>query len=122
MSKRRDREREASQNERLISYALPGRVLHQDDWYRDGADGKGPVKALRSRISQLEREHGYGFHHHRRPDGTVEYRLAYVPDAAPPRPRSPAPATQPCEEPPAPLFELPPEPAVQPSYRDWDAA
>ena len=69
--------------ERILSWAQAGRVIHQDDWYNAGADGGPPIKAVRSRISDLEHD-GYGFHHTTRPDGTVEYRLAYAPPPRPP--------------------------------------
>lgn len=75
-----------TQAERILRWALAGRVLHADEWYNAGPDGGSAIKALRSRVSQLESE-GYGFNHTRRPDGMVEYRLAYVPErpvSAPP--------------------------------------
>lgn len=80
-----------TQSDRILSWARAGRVLHQVDWWIAGADGGPPIRALRSRVSDLEAE-GFGFHHYRRPDGTVEYRLAHEPD--PPAARSaPAVAT-----------------------------
>lgn len=74
-----------TQRERILRWALSGRVLHQDDWHAAGADGGSRITAVRSRVADLEAE-GYGFHHLRRPDGSVEYRLTYVPEraAAPP--------------------------------------
>ena len=79
MSERSRPECLASQSARIADWAM-GHVIHQDDWYAAGADGGAPIKAVRSRVSELERERGFGFHHIRRPDGTVEYRLAHVPD------------------------------------------
>jgi hypothetical protein len=81
--------REASGKERILSWARAGHVIHQDDWYSYGADGGSPIKAVRSRISELESDEGYGFHHTTRPDGTVEYRLAYVPEPVLPRASEP---------------------------------
>lgn len=80
-----------SHAERILAWAIAGHVVHQDDWYNRGADGGSAIKAVRSRISELEAE-GYGFHHTRRPDATVEYTLAYVPE-----PRAPRPPEEPCE-------------------------
>jgi hypothetical protein len=77
----RNEPREATQNARILAWARAGRIVHQDDWYNAGADGGGPVKAVRSRIAQLERQ-GYGFHHTRRRDGTTQYELADDPGGA----------------------------------------
>jgi hypothetical protein len=110
----RNKRREASQKHRLLAWARAGHPLHQDDWYVRGPDGAGPIKALRSRISELEREDGYGFHHFRRVDGTVEYRLAHVPEPAPVEQLADHPRD---ELPPEPLFELaasPPAPTAPP--------
>jgi hypothetical protein len=76
-----------SQRDRLLAWARAGHLIHQDDWYNRGADGGSPIKAVRSRIPELEAL-GYGFDHTTRPDRTIEYRLAYVPDRPTPRPRS----------------------------------
>jgi hypothetical protein len=78
-----------TQCERLVAWAHGGGTLHQDDWFFAPApDGGSAIKAVRSRISQLESE-GFGFHHTRRPGGSVEYRLAYMPER--PAPRAPEP-------------------------------
>lgn len=74
--------RRAFQCERILAWALAGHVIHQDDWYTTGADGGGAIKAVRSRISELQTQQGYGFDHTRRADGTTEYRLAHVPELA----------------------------------------
>lgn len=81
----------ASHRDRLLSWALAGHVIHQDDWYARGADGGRPIKAVRSRIPELEAL-GYGFDHTTRPDRTTEYALAYVPERPAPRTPRPEPA------------------------------
>jgi hypothetical protein len=112
----RHRQREASHKARIRSWALAGHVIHQDDWYNAGADGGGPIKAVRSRISELERE-GHGFHHHHRPDGSVEYRLARVPEVELPEELEALEALR--QEP---LFEVAEQaPArTRPGFYDWD--
>jgi hypothetical protein len=80
----------ASQRDRLLSWARAGHVIHQDDWYSRGADGGRAIRAVRSRIPELEAL-GYGFDHTTRPDRTTEYRLAYVPEHRP----TPAPQPEP---------------------------
>lgn len=84
----------ASQCDRILSWAFAGHVIHQDDWWPGpGADGTGGIRAVRSRISQLEGE-GYGFHHTTRPDRTMEYRLAYVPKRRAPSLAEPQPGDE----------------------------
>jgi hypothetical protein len=65
---------------RLLRYARGGRVLDQDSWYHSPApDGLGAIKAVRSRISELERR-GYVFEHRRRARGPMfEYVLVAEP-------------------------------------------
>lgn len=77
--RQRNKGREASHKERILTWARAGHVIHQDDWYSNGADGGGPIKSVRSRIPELESD-GYRFHHTTRDDGSVEYRLAHVPE------------------------------------------
>lgn len=98
-----------TQRERILTWALAGRVVHQDDWYNGGADGGSAIKAVRSRICELEAD-GYRFHHFRRMDGTREYKLAHVP--APPAARAPEPETDDVDAPQ--LFEPPPSPPAPP--------
>lgn len=75
----------ASQRERILSWARRGHVIHADDWWPGpGPDGGPGVRAVRSRIPELEAL-GYGFDHTARPDHTIEYHLAYVPEHPAPR-------------------------------------
>lgn len=118
---------QGSNTDRLLRWALAGHVIHQDDWYSRGADGGYPIKAVRSRIPELERL-GYGFHHTARPDGTTEYRLAYVPEpCASIEPELDAAGD--VEERTEPLFDAedlePPAPSstsTRPGLYDWDDA
>jgi hypothetical protein len=64
---------------RLVAYAELGHAIDQNDWWSDAPDGKGSLKAVRTRISELELEFGYGFHHRRRPGRTMLYVLAHTP-------------------------------------------
>jgi hypothetical protein len=117
--RQRNLTREASHKARLLKWAIAGNPLHADDWYVRGADGGSAIKALRSRIPELERD-GYGFHHRRLPDGTIEYRLAYVgpapvalvEDARPPH------STGEPER----LFEPPAAPPLNAALTDWGDA
>lgn len=82
--------RRTTHKARILAWAKAGHVIHQDDWYFTAPDRAGAIKAVRSRICELEAD-GYGFHHTARPDGTIEYRLAYLPereDLAPEHPPS----------------------------------
>jgi hypothetical protein len=116
--------RARTQRDRILDWAIAGHVLHQDEWYNRGADGGSPIKAVRSRISELEAD-GFGFHHTRRDDGSVEYRLAHVPErpaAAAPGPLVESVSEADDVEEPLQLFDLPTAPALNAALTDWDAA
>jgi hypothetical protein len=123
MSERRPGDSAASQRERILSWALAGYVLHQDDWYSRGADGGPPIKAVRSRIPELEAM-GYGFDHTTRLDRTMEYRLRYSPDperAAAATPESLVSVSEVDDvEEPRQLFDPPPAAALRCPMFDWE--
>jgi hypothetical protein len=116
----------ATQVQRLLSWALAGHALHQDPWYFEPTPDLGPaIKALRSRIPELEAA-GYGFDHRMRPDGTIEYRLAYVPERMP-APEPELSGADELEELTEPMFDAehlePPAPSstsTRPGFYDWD--
>jgi hypothetical protein len=125
MSDRRPGDNAASQRERILSWALAGHILHQDLWWPGpGADGGPGIRAVRSRIPELEAA-GYGFDHTRRFDRTIEYRLAYVPERPAVAARAPVvdsvSEVKDVEEPQR-LFEPVPAPALNAALTDWNAA
>jgi len=67
-----------TQAERLLAWARKGNRLHQDDWWNETPDGLGPIKALRTKISQIEAR-GYQFDHVYRRGRLAEYRLVGEP-------------------------------------------
>lgn len=73
-----------TQAERLLAWARKGNRLHQDDWWNETPDGLGPIKALRTKISQIEAR-GYQFDHVYRRGRLAEYRLVAEPCDEPPR-------------------------------------
>jgi hypothetical protein len=71
--------RRLSQNARVLRFAREGRWLRQNEWWDRGADGESrPIKALRTRVSELEAL-GYRFERRWGTDGLREYRLVYMP-------------------------------------------
>jgi hypothetical protein len=77
--RRRTELREAER--RLVAYATAGHELHADDWFPLAPDGGDPIRALRTKISQLELELLYGFNRRGRPNGTCGYVLVHTPDS-----------------------------------------
>jgi hypothetical protein len=70
----------ASHRDRILAWAIAGHVIHQDDWWPGpGPDGGPGIRAVRSRIPEIEAA-GFAFDHRARADRTTEYRLAYVPE------------------------------------------
>lgn len=122
MSDRRPGDNAASQQERILSWGRAGHVIHQDDWWPPpGPDGGDGIRAVRSRIPELEAA-GYGFDHTTRLDRTMEYRLRYSPDperAAAAAPESLVDSVSEVDEP-RQLFDPPPAPALEAALFDWE--
>ena len=69
-----------TQAERLLRHARQGYPLNQNDWWDDPPDGGSPIKALRSRVAELE-SRGYVFRHVCRRGRLTEYWLVQEPGA-----------------------------------------
>jgi hypothetical protein len=67
-----------TQIERLLRHARDGHPLDQNDWWNETPDGGPPIKALRTRVSNLEAR-GYVFSHVVRRGRLAEYRLLAKP-------------------------------------------
>jgi hypothetical protein len=63
-----------TQGERLLRHARAGLPLDQADWWSSPPDGLAPIRALRSRIPDLERQ-GFAFRHVLRPGRLAVYWL-----------------------------------------------
>lgn len=84
------RRRKPSQNERLLAHARAGGVLDQNDWWTAPTpDGGPPIKALRTRVSNLEAL-GCRFRHEIRPRRLARYVLLHEPTDVQPQQAPPA--------------------------------